>query len=67
MIKKVTIEELEAYLFDHVAIAALNGLNMNDIIIHKDRIASAKYNHRTNLEQFISNRRNVKVHNGGHI
>lgn len=112
---KVTIEELEAYLFDHysdggidqglfmklveeigevaevlnkkagrkssgnedlqdqlgneladvihyaVAIAALNGLNMNDIIIYKDRIASAKYNHRTNLEQFISNRRTAKA------
>ena len=111
---KVTIEELEAYLFDHysnggidqslfmklveeigevaevlnkkagrkssgnenlqvqlgneladvihyaVAIAALNGLDLNDIIIQKDKIASVKYNHRTNLEQFILNRRNAK-------
>lgn len=108
---KVTIEELEAYLFDHyhengidqslfmklveeigevaevlnkkagrkasndedlesqlgneladvihysIAIAALNGLDMNKIIIEKDKLASVKYNHRTNLEQFVSLRR----------
>lgn len=108
---KVTIEELEAYLFDHysdggidqslfmklveevgevaevlnkkagrkfsdsedlqsqlgneladvihyaVAIAALNGLDMNEIIIEKDKIASVKYKHRTNLEQFIIDKR----------
>lgn len=108
---KVTIEELEAYLFDHysnggidqslfmklveevgevaevlnkkagrkfsdsedlqfqlgneladvihyaVAIAALNGIDMNEIIIEKDKIASVKYKHRTNLEQFIIDKR----------
>ena len=112
---KVTIEELEAYLFDHysdggidqslfmklveeigevaevlnkkagrkasededlevqlgneladvihyaVAIAALNGLDMNDVIILKDKTASAKYHHKTNLEQFILNRRNTET------
>lgn len=109
---KITIEELQAYLFDHysnggvdqslfmklveeigavaeilnkkagrkssgeedlqtqlgneladvihyaVAIAALNGLDMNDFIINKDKLASIKYNHKTNLEQFIFNKRN---------
>ena len=44
-----------------IAIAALNGLDMNDIIINKDKIASAKYNHKTNLEQFILNKRNDKT------
>ncbi len=112
---KVTIEELQAYLFDHysnggidqslfmklveeigevaevlnkkagkkstdkedlqtqlgneladvihyaVAIAALNGLDMNDIIINKDKVASVKYNHKTNLEQFILNKKNDKT------
>lgn len=112
---KVTIEELESYLFDHysnggidqslfmklveeigevaevlnekagrkssgnedlqvqlgneladvihyaIAIAALNGLDMSEIIIQKDKIASAKYYHRTNLEQFILNKRNAKT------
>ncbi|MCM1090350.1 MAG: nucleotide pyrophosphohydrolase [Butyrivibrio sp.] len=112
---KVTIEELEAYLFDHyhnggvdqslfmklveevgevaevlnkkagrkssededlqaqlgneladvihyaVAIAALNGLDLNDIIIQKDKAASVKYNHTTNLKQFILNRRNAET------
>ena len=36
-----------------VAIAARNGLDMNEVILEKDRAASVKYNHRTNLEQFI--------------
>lgn len=110
---KITIEELEAYLFDHysdggidqslfmelveeigevaevlnkragrkaagnedlqaalgneladvihyaVAIAALNGLDMNDIILRKDQTASVKYHHRTNLEQFVMEKRTV--------
>ena len=112
---KITIEELEAYLYDHyknggidqslfmklveeigevaevlnkkagrkasenedlqaqlgneladvihyaVAIAALNGLDMNEIILRKDQTASVKYHHRTNLEQFVLNRRNTKA------
>ena len=53
--------ELADVIHYAVAIAALNGLDMNDIIIHKDKIASVKYNHRTNLEQFILSRRNVKA------
>ena len=49
--------ELADVIHYAVAIAALNGLDMNDIIIHKDKIASIKYGHRTNLEQFILNKR----------
>ncbi|MBQ4546326.1 MAG: nucleotide pyrophosphohydrolase [Oscillospiraceae bacterium] len=36
-----------------VAIAAVNGLDLNDIIIEKDRAAAIKYNHKINLEDFI--------------
>lgn len=36
-----------------VAIAAVNGLDLNDIILSKDRQASIKYNHDINLETFI--------------
>lgn len=53
--------ELADVIHYAVAIAALNGLDMNDIILQKDKIASVKYNHRTNLEQFILNKRNAKV------
>lgn len=112
---KITIEELEAYLFDHycnggidqslfmklveeigevaevlnkkagrkasgkedlqsqlgneladvvhyaVAIAALNGIDLNDTILQKDKTASIKYHHRTNLEQFVLEQRNTEV------
>lgn len=40
-----------------IAIAALNGIDMNDIILSKDKDASIKYNHRINLEQFVMERR----------
>lgn len=53
--------ELADVIHDTIAIAALNGLDMSDIIIQKDKMASAKYNHRTNLEQFILNKRNIEI------
>ena len=40
-----------------IAIAALNGIDMNDIILSNDKDASIKYNHRINLEQFVMERR----------
>lgn len=40
-----------------IAIAALNGIDMNDIILSKDKDTSIKYNHRINLEQFVMERR----------
>ena len=43
------------------AIAALNDLDMNQIIIEKDKAASVKYNHRTSLEQFIVDMRNKEL------
>ena len=59
--KKSGSEDLQAQLGNEladvihyaIAIAALNDLDMNQIIIEKDKAASVKYNHRTNLEQFI--------------
>ena len=39
-----------------LAIAALNGLDMEQIILEKDRKASVKYHHNINLEQFLQNR-----------
>ncbi len=53
--------ELADVIHYAIAIAALNGLDMNDIIISKDKMASIKYNHRTNLEQFILNKRTAKT------
>lgn len=49
--------ELADVIHYAIAIAALNGINMNDMIIDKDKTASVRYNHRTNLEQFILDKR----------
>ena len=40
-----------------VAIAAINDIDLERIIMEKDRKASIRYNHRVNLETFLSNRR----------
>ncbi len=50
--------ELADVIHYTMAIAALNGLAMSDIIISKDKEASIKYGHKINLEQFILNMRN---------
>lgn len=39
-----------------LAIAALNNLDMERIILEKDRKASVKYHHDINLEQFLQSR-----------
>lgn len=39
-----------------LAIAALNDIDMERIILEKDKKASIKYNHDINLEQFLQNR-----------
>lgn len=41
-----------------VAIAAINNINLTDIMIKKDKAASVKYHHDINLETFIMNRDN---------
>lgn len=50
-------KELADVIHYTVAIAALNGLDMNAVILEKDKAASIKYHHRTNLEQFVEQRR----------
>ena len=47
-------KELADMIHYTVAIAAVNGLDLNDIIIEKDRAASIKYHHDIDLETFIS-------------
>ncbi len=47
-------KELTDAIHYAVAIAAVNGLDLNEIIIEKDRAAAIKYNHKINLEQFIA-------------
>ena len=48
--------ELADMLHYIVAIAALNNLDLEKIILEKDKKASVKYNHDINLEQFLQNR-----------
>lgn len=36
-----------------VAIAALNHIDLNDVMLEKDKKASIKYHHERNLEQFL--------------
>ena len=43
-----------------VAIAAVNDLDINEIILDKDKKASLKYNRDTNMEQFILEKRASK-------
>lgn len=50
--------ELADVIHYTIAIAALNGIDMNDVIISKDKLASIKYHHKTNLEQFVISQRN---------
>lgn len=49
-------KELADVIHYAVAIAAVNDLDLNDIIISKDRQASIKYNHDINLQSFIADR-----------
>ena len=52
------LEELGSELADvihyAVAIAAVNGLDLNEIILSKDRKAAVKYHHDMDLETFIA-------------
>lgn len=47
--------ELADIIHYTIAIAAINNINLTDIILEKDKKASVKYNHNINLEQFIAN------------
>lgn len=47
--------ELADMLHYIVAIAAINNIDLTQVIMEKDKKASVKYNHAINLETFISN------------
>ena len=51
--------ELADMLHYIVAIAAINKINLSDIILQKDRAASIKYNHEINLETFLLNKQST--------
>ena len=62
--KAYTDEDLKSELANELvdvihyafAIASLNQINLNDVILEKDKKTSIKYHHERNLEQFISER-----------
>ena len=45
--------ELADVIHYAVAIAAINGLDLNGILLEKDKAASVKYHHDINLEEFL--------------
>ena len=51
-------KELADLIHYAFAIAAINNLDLNEIILNKDKKASVKYNRDTNLEDFVIDRRN---------
>ncbi len=56
-LKSQLANELADVIHYAIAIASLNDININDAILSKDKIASIKYNHRTNLERFVIEKR----------
>ena len=58
--RKYSISELANELVDMihyiVAIASLNGIDLNDAIIEKDKKTAIKYKHDKNLIEFLSNK-----------
>ena len=55
-LKAQLANELADVIHYTVAIAALNQIDLNDVILEKDKKASVKYNHKVNLEQFLLKR-----------
>ena len=55
-LKSQLANELVDVIHYAFAIASLNQINLNDVILEKDKKASIKYRHEGNLEQFLLNR-----------
>ena len=55
-LKSELANELVDVIHYAFAIASLNQINLNDVILEKDKKTSIKYHHERNLEQFISER-----------
>ena len=49
-------KELVDVIHYAVAIAALNRIDLSDVLLQKDKEAAVKYNHTVNLEQFLQSR-----------
>ena len=56
-LKSQLANELVDVIHYAVAIAAINGIDLNAALIEKDKKAALKYHHDTNLETFIQERR----------
>ena len=54
--KEQLANELVDVIHYAAAIASLNGIDLNNAILEKDKWASIKYHHNMNLEQFLQNR-----------
>lgn len=52
-LKTQLANELADVIHYAFAIASLNQIDLNDVILEKDKQASIKYNHERNLEQFM--------------
>ena len=55
-LKSQLANELVDVIHYAFAIASLNKIDLNDVILKKDKEASIKYHHERNLEQFMSER-----------
>ena len=55
-LKSQLANELADVIHYAFAIASLNEIDLNDVILEKDKKASIKYNHERNLEQFMLER-----------
>ncbi|CAM3724014.1 MazG nucleotide pyrophosphohydrolase domain-containing protein [Erysipelothrix urinaevulpis] len=49
-------KELADVIHYAIAIAAVNDIDLEEVIFSKDKVASVKYNHSINLEEFVKNR-----------
>ncbi len=54
-------KELADVIHYSLAIASLNGIDMNQAILNKDKEASIKYHHKTDLEHFTMGRKRNKT------
>lgn len=56
-LKAELASELADVIHYVVSIAAINEIDLNAVILEKDKRAAIKYNHERNLEDFVINRR----------
>ena len=52
--------ELADVIHYTIAIAAINGIDLNDVILSKDKTAAVKYHHATDLESFVQVKRKAE-------